>query len=409
MARSPQKPGELRDGLVLYPGGKVWYYLVRWKKGEKPRRGSTGCTSRTAAAEWLRREKERWANQEHEAPVVQAPTLLKIWEQWDELVGAVKSPTYRRYMNGVVHQHLHEWAERPATELTTTVLETLRARYMSSEGKGFRRGGGHTTRKHSEGGWNRVFGQIRTLLKWAVLKKLLATLPYDIPAKAIRLTSSAKTHGVLWPEEVPAFLDAVDVGKRSGQGGRGKKGPDPYRPTSIAIRLMVYLGLREGEALNMEWDRIDWRRKLCVVAECRTTGKRVKDRSAREVPMGPKLESYLRTWWEQEGRPDHGLVVPNATGWALGEGSTTKHVHRGAVALKKHLTPHGLRATFATGHWEIGTALTQIAQMMGDAAEVVTKHYIFQRPKDQAASQERLEAAMSGSTTVPPDPSMDTN
>ena len=34
MARSPQKPGELRDGLVLYPGGKVWYYLVRWKKGE---------------------------------------------------------------------------------------------------------------------------------------------------------------------------------------------------------------------------------------------------------------------------------------------------------------------------------------------------------------------------------------
>lgn len=35
MARSPQKPGELRDGLILYPGGKVWYYLVRWKKGEK--------------------------------------------------------------------------------------------------------------------------------------------------------------------------------------------------------------------------------------------------------------------------------------------------------------------------------------------------------------------------------------
>jgi len=364
-------------------------------KGQHPK-GSLGIKNETQARAKLDAMKQRIHDEHFGVVSIVPPTMRELWADWDKQVGAVKSATYRRYMKGVVSTHLQEWADLPASALTSDVLETLRARYMSSEGEGFKRGGGHTVRRHSEGGWNRVFGQIRTLLKWALMKKRIKAMPYEIPAKSIRLTASAKAHGVLWPEEVPAFLDAVDIGERTGKGGRGKKGSDPYRATSIAIRLMIRLGLREGEALNLEWDRVDWRRKIIIIAEAQTTGRRVKDRSVRKIPMGPQLEAYLREWWHQQDKPKAGLVILNDAGWAYFDGATAKAVHRGSVALERHLTPHGLRATFATGHWEVGTPLTQIAQMMGDSPEVVMKHYIHERPKDQAAAQARLEEAMEG-------------
>lgn len=382
------------DGI--YKNSQDGEFLYHFKYKNVPYKGSTGTDNETQAREKVSAIRRRLRDEHSGLVEPVAPTMLELWQEWDRQVGAVKSATYRRYMDGVVHQHLHEWTEKPASNLDNDALETLRARYLESRGKGYRRGGGHVERSHSEGGWNRVFGQIRTLLKWAVMKKRLKAMPYDIPAKSIRFRGEAKAHGVLWPEEVPAFLDAVDQGLRTGKGGKGRKGADPYRATSIAIRLMVRLGLRESEALHLEWDRVDWRRNLVVIARAETTGKRVKDRSVREIPFGPKLEAYLRVWWERSGKPKKGLVIPSGAGWAMTEGSTGKAVERGALALGRHLTPHGLRATFATGHWEIGTPLAQIAQMMGDAPEVVMKHYVFQRPKDQAAAQSRLEDAMEG-------------
>lgn len=384
----------LNQGIYKNSPDGEFHYNFRCKGRHE--KGSTGTKNEPLARAHVATLKEAIRNQAKEGTPEDsgvAPTVRELWAEWDRQVGAVKSSTYRRYMKGAIHQHLGDWLDKPASGMDSDALETLRSRYMTSKGEGFKRGGGHTVRNHSEGGWNRVFGQIRTLLKWAVMKKRIPAIPYEIPAKDIRLKASAKAHGVLWPEEVPAFLASVDVGKRSGKGGKGVKGSDPYRATSIAIRLMVHLGLREGEALNLEWERIDWRRKVIIIAEAES-GARVKDRSVREIPIGPKLEAYLAVWWERRGKPKTGLVLANAEGLAMSSGATKQAVQRGAENLGRHITPHGLRATFATGHWEVGTALAQIAQMMGDSPEVVMEHYIFQRPKDQAVAQAKLEQAM---------------
>ena len=75
--------------------------------------------------------------------------------------------------------------------------------------------------------------------------------------------------------------------------------------------------------------------------------------------------------------------------------------HRVAQALeakmafnagRPHL--HGLRASFATTHFEAGTPLSQIQQMMGHSDPETTMGYIVQRPRDQAAAQERVSELM---------------
>lgn len=391
-----QKLGELRDNLIMYPGGKTWHYAVRWRGVLK--KGDTKCESRPNAALWLTKEKEVWALEEQGLVGVTVPTLKATWEEWDRLKASSVSKSHRRFMKGVVNEHAAAFLDRPAPELTMSAFEEMRHVYLTTKGKGFKKGEGATVRSHSEGGWNKVAGQLRALYRWAVARKMLLEVPFKVEV----LDVSLGARGVLWPEQVQGFLSVVDTVRK-------EREDDPVPHAGILARLMIGLGLRENEATNMEWDRIDWRRHMAIVAEAETTGRKVKDRTIREIPMPAWLETYLLAWWAHCERPSDGLLLVSRKGKAHGEGATTKAVRKGAQALKiKGLTPHGLRRTFATAHFEMGTALTQIAQMMGHEDPMLTmKRYIIQRPKDQAAAQEKVGLAMGfkDPTTTAPAPS----
>ena len=381
--QTKQQPGELRGNLIMYAGGKTWHYAVRWRGVLK--KGDTKCESRTNAVTWLGKEKEKWALEEQGLVGATVPTLKTIWQEWDRVKASSVSPTHRRFMKGVVNQHAAAFLDRPAPALNMAAFEELRHVYLTSKGHGFSKGEKPTVRSHSEGGWNKVAGQLRALYRWAVTRKLLLEVPFKVEL----LDVSLGARGVLWPEQVQAFLAAVDRVRKERKG-------DPVPQAGIAARLMIGLGLRENEALHMEWDRIDWRNHMATVAEARTTGHKVKDRTIREIPMPAWLETYLLKWWAHCKRPSDGLLLVSRKETVHGEGATTKAVRLGAQALKiTGLTPHGLRRTFATVHFEMGTALTQIAQMMGQEDPMLTmRRYIIQRPKDQAAAQEKAGLAM---------------
>ena len=377
-----QLPGEIRDGLVMYEGGTTWHYLVRWRG--KIKRGDTKCEGRSTAATWLKAERKKWPLEEQGLIGAGVPTLKALWAEWDRLKASSVSSSHRRYMKGVIHAHTGKYLDLPAGQLTVAAFEELRHAYLTSTGAGPKRNGGHVVRKHTEGGWNKAAGQIRALFRWAVgMKKLL-----EVPFKVELLPVSLKNRGVLWPERVQAFLVVVD-------GMRKYQEHDPVPQMSVAIRLMIGAGLREAEALHMEWDRVDWRRHVLIVAQAVATGRKVKDRTIREIPMVSWLETYLLKWWAHCKRPARGLVLFTREEGAHAEGSTTKAVRKGAQSLEIiGLTPHRLRATFATNLFEVGAELSQIQQMLGHEKPEVTMRYILQRPKDQAASLELAAAAM---------------
>ena len=385
-----QLPGEIRDGLVMYEGGTTWHYLVRWRG--KIKRGDTKCVGKVAAAEWLKVEKKKWPLEEQGLIGPNVLTLRWIWSEWDRLNSNL-SKSHIRWMKGVVHTHAAAFLDRPASDLTKAAFEEMKHTYLTTKGQGFSRGEKPTVRDHTEGGWNKVAGQLRALYRWAVDMKMILAVPFAV--KPLPVSLEAK--GVLWPEQVQRFLAVVDKVRKERDG-------DPVPQAGIAVRLMIGLGLRENEALHMEWDRLDWHRHLAIVAMTRTTKKKVKDRTVREIPMPDWLEPYLLKWWAWCGRPSAGLVLVPRKAKVHGEGSTKKAVQKGAKALGiTNMTPHSLRYTFATGHYEIDTPLSQIQQMLGHEKPETTWGYILQRPKDQAEAQNKLGKSMGFSVVPIPD------
>ena len=386
-----QRPGEIRNGLVMYPGGDTWHFCVRWRG--KKKMGDTKCSSLVAAKRWLDDEKKAWALEDHHEREKPTPTLREVWNAW----AAVKCPpvvskTHFRYMKGVVFQHAEPHLDLPITELTTEAMEQLRVRYLTTTGEGFKRGGGHTVRTHSEGGANKVLAMLKALTGWAVEAGRITARPFKLD----KLKVSLEPKGILWPEDVQPFLEQADS---------ARKGLEDYCPHSATfLRMMIGLGLREGEALNAEWRRIDWRRRVFIVARAHASKAKVKDRAIREIPIPEWLLHHLLQLWNHQGKPSKGFLLVQPNGHPHGEGATGKAVERCAAALEiQGLTPHRLRATFATGHYEVGTHLTQIAQMMGHEDPAITfKHYIVERPKDQAEAQERLAQAMGFRSTLSP-------
>jgi len=378
----------------MYPGGKTWHYCVKWRG--KARKGDTKCSSRTAAVKWLELEKAKWAREEHHAPETAVPTLREAWEVWDEKKASSVSKSHRRYMKGVVHQHTHEWLDKPLTALNGSAIGTLKDRYMGSSGKGYRKPTNaedgkqapeHTKRKHSEGGWNKVLVQLRALVGFAIQEGWITERTFS--AKGQWLKPSAPSAGFLWPEQVQAFLAEIDTIRKCRKG-------DLFPHPGIFIRLFLGAGLREGEALNLEWDRVVWRQNVIIIADARTTDWRPKDRDKREIEMPEWLHDYLLKWWAFCGHPSEGLLMESRKGGALRESAAKKAVARGAKTLKiTGLHPHSLRATFATTMWECGATLDEIAEMLGhEDPDTTLKHYIRRRPKGQTENQAKAAEAM---------------
>ena len=94
-------------------------------------------------------------------------------------------------------------------------------------------------------------------------------------------------------------------------------------------------------------------------------------------------------------RSVHGLV------WEAAHGPIPSG-HK--VVFRPGLHPHRLRASFATTHFEAGTPLSQIQQMMGHEDPETTMRYIVQRPKDQAVAQERVSELMGFKSPFSPAP-----
>jgi integrase len=204
-------------------------------------------------------------------------------------------------------------------------------------------------------------------VNWCVERGLLAARPF----KTRPIKVQKKVLPTLWPEDVAAFLAAV-------------KGLGAGRDMHTAILLMLSLGLRENEALGATWEGFDGR--LGVYAPPKT-----KNREVREIALPPGLLEHLLSVYGEERT---GLVMEGAAGGHRG-GFTAKTVARAGLALGiVGLHPHSLRATFATAHWEAGTPLGQIMAMLGHAQPQTTMIYVRQRPRDAAAAQAKVAAAM---------------
>ena len=384
----------VRSGLYWSTYTHTWHYEFRFL-GQK-RNGDTGVSSsREFAVAWLRAEKERLgALRVGLTPPQASPTLRRAMEAWEEAMTGVVDPRHVLNMRCAVLTHCKKALNLTLPELTNEVVESIRTAYLNSRGRGYRTGQDwEAERDHTPGGANSLLKLLRSLLNWAVARRTmgLSACPFHLKD----LPPDERHASVIWPEQVQAALAEADRGGVDWASPKRKGVPH----SATAIRLMLGLGLRETEALNARWEKLDLRRQVYVVTRTKSGRKRevpipewLLEHLAEIRPEGAKAGLILVADHDQDGNelPHHKTF-------------TAKPLARIGSKLKlTGLTPHRLRATFATAHFEAGTPLSQIQQMMGHKDPQTTMRYIVQRPKDQAKAQARVAEAMGFQTSSPP-------
>jgi integrase/recombinase XerD len=157
---------------------------------------------------------------------------------------------------------------------------------------------------------------------------------------------------VLSKEEVKLILDALSNIKHKAM-----------------LSLIYSCGLRCGELLYLKPENIDSKRKLVII-------KRAKGRKDRIVPLSDKILLLLREYWKLH-QPKVWLFEGQKEGEAYDERSLQQVLKKAVnnAGIKKPVTLHWLRHSFATHLLENGTNLRYIQEMLGHNSSKTTEIY----------------------------------
>jgi site-specific recombinase XerD len=178
---------------------------------------------------------------------------------------------------------------------------------------------------------------------------------------------------VLSRKEVKALLDALK------------------NPKHRAVAMVMYsAGLRVGEALRLRVQDIDSGRGLIFVRD----GKGRKDRMVMLAKVTlEELRSYARLerphhWLfpgERRDRHLHPRCIQRAVGLAAK-----------AAGIKKKVTPHTLRHSFATHLLEEGTDLRYIQKLLGHKRSTTTEVYTHVADRDLGRIRSPADTLLGG-------------
>jgi integrase/recombinase XerD len=151
---------------------------------------------------------------------------------------------------------------------------------------------------------------------------------------------------------------------------------------NLKVRMLLSLGygcgLRAGEVVRLKVKHIDSAQKIIRVEQS-------KGRKDRNVMLSPEVLDLLRQWWKvRPSRRDAG--TPPEERWLFpgaksGETMSTRQLNRlfhqaaDAAGIKKGVTLHALRHSFATHLLERGTDIRVIQALLGHDKLDTTARY----------------------------------
>lgn len=207
----------------------------------------------------------------------------------------------------------------------------------------------------------RVISGIKSAFRYLKMERLIDNNPAVLlegPRIGLHLPE------VLTVDEIDAMLDAIDIETPTGQRNRA------------IIETMYGCGLRVSELCNLEISRIDFERQFLVVV-----GKGDKQRL---VPMSENAIEEISDYMSLE-RPrlpikagEENIVFLNVRGHRLTRQMVFIMLRQTAEAagIKKSISPHTLRHSFATHLLEGGANLRAIQQMLGHESIATTEIYL---------------------------------
>ncbi|MDE6100684.1 MAG: tyrosine recombinase XerD [Paramuribaculum sp.] len=206
----------------------------------------------------------------------------------------------------------------------------------------------------------RIISGIKAFFRYLKLEKYLETNPallLETPRCGKRLPE------VLRIDEIDAMINAIDMSKPEGQRNRA------------IIETLYSCGLRVSELTNLEISRIYDDEQFVVV-----NGKGNKERIVPVSPMAlEEIKAYLPDREKLAIKPgEENILFLNRRGRRLTRVMIFYIVRQLAdlAGIRKEISPHTLRHSFATHLLEGGANLRAIQQMLGHEDIATTEIYI---------------------------------
>ena len=187
----------------------------------------------------------------------------------------------------------------------------------------------------------------------------------------------------LAPEEIAALLRVPD--KRSLQGRRD----------FAILKTLFATGLRSAELCSLDVGHVESYRNQPVLVVNGKGGK------VRRVPLHPGALEAIRAYWKAEGRNGHDPGEPIFQ--TLGKHGPyearrcTYKVLRHLIAttrkvalIKRRVTPHTLRHTFAVSLLDQAVDLRTVQDLMGHASITTTQAYLHTNDEKKLAAVNAL-------------------
>ncbi|WP_432411165.1 tyrosine-type recombinase/integrase [Rasiella sp. SM2506] len=154
-----------------------------------------------------------------------------------------------------------------------------------------------------------------------------------------------------------------------------------------ALALLYSSGLRIGELISLELHMIDIDRKQLVV-------KQGKGRKDRVVVLAEGFIGLLKNYYLTY-RPKQ-YFIENPTGGPYSAGSIRQFIKRygKAAGIRKNITPHTLRHSYATHLIENGVGLRYVQDLLGHSKPETTMIYTHVARKDLLQIQSPLDTAL---------------
>ncbi len=206
----------------------------------------------------------------------------------------------------------------------------------------------------------RIISGIKSIYKYMMIEGLIDNNP-TLLLESPRL--GRKLPDVLTVEEIDDMVAVIDMTKREGQRNRA------------IIETLYGCGLRVSELCNLRIDNINFDEGFMIVI-----GKGDKQRL---VPMSESAIDEIRLWLEDRAdipvkRGEEGILFLGRRGKRLTRVMVFYIVRdlAAAAGVRKAISPHTLRHSFATHLLEGGANLRAIQQMLGHESIATTELYL---------------------------------
>ena len=224
-----------------------------------------------------------------------------------------------------------------------------------------------------------------------------------------RLDLAEEIYHIREPQKLPLVMSADEIKRLLAVASSLK--------TRVLLSLGYGCGLRAREIVRLKVKHIDSAQKIIRIEQS-------KGRKDRNVMLSDEMLGLLRQWWK--ARPRHDAGIPPQERWLFPSRKsarkpiTTRHLNRlfheaaDAAGIRKHVTLHSLRHSFATHLLEHDTHIRKIQVLLGHEKLETTARYLHvatgmisavESPLDRLAQPKRKrprKAENNGNEAQPP-------